>query len=313
MMNRSDWYPGMLKIAVAALMSGAWATGNAQLTIATWGGIHEKIVFPRLPLGVLGVLGGQLFVLCIRTQIFSMNDISRRAPLLFVAVLLLCQIASGDDSQPSQELIKSGATQALWEPLAVKTDGLTEVPHAQVQLNGGFWGPRLKTQHAVTIPHALDELEKDGHVTNFEKAAGKFDGPLKGHHAFDSDLHKALEGALCSLQHFEDKALSERVDAICRKIVAAQQNDGFLISYFIVNGLDKRWDDLRLEHQMYNAGHYFEMAIAHREMSAQRQDTNKNYVIDSATKFADNLDAQQPRIWKSITLRPISCIFLKTK
>ena len=36
--------------------------------------------------------------------------------------------------------------------------------------------------------------------------AGKFDGPLQGHHAFDSDLHKALEGAVyCALRFLEYK------------------------------------------------------------------------------------------------------------
>ena len=50
--------------------------------------------------------------------------------------------------------------------------GLYEVSHKQVDLCGGFWGPRLKTQHEVTVPHALNSLEKDGHVTNFDKAAG---------------------------------------------------------------------------------------------------------------------------------------------
>ena len=63
--------------------------------------------------------------------------------------------------------------------------GLEEVGHAQVELRGGFWGPRLKTQHEVTVPHALNSLEKDGHVTNFDKAAGKFDGSLKSHRALD--------------------------------------------------------------------------------------------------------------------------------
>ena len=66
--------------------------------------------------------------------------------------------------------------------------GLEEVTQAQVELRGGFWGPRLKTHSSVTVPHALDCLEKDGHVTNFDKAAGVFNGPLRGHHAFDSDL-----------------------------------------------------------------------------------------------------------------------------
>ncbi|MBE0617439.1 MAG: hypothetical protein IH608_05880 [Proteobacteria bacterium] len=29
--------------------------------------------------------------------------------------------------------------------------GLEEVSHAQVELHGGFWGPRLKAQHDVTV------------------------------------------------------------------------------------------------------------------------------------------------------------------
>ncbi len=163
--------------------------------------------------------------------------------------------------------------------------GYDEVGQAQVELRGGFWGPRVKTAHEVTLAHALDELEKDGHVTNFDKAAGKLPGPLSGHHAFDSDLYKVLEGALISLQHFPDPALSKRVDGIIDRILAAQQKDGFLISWFIVNGLDKRWDDLRLEHQMYNAGHFFEMAGEHQQL------THDPKVIDSAKRFADHIDS----------------------
>ena len=55
---------------------------------------------------------------------------------------------------------------------------------------------RGRSPHEVTMPHALDEWENDGHGTDFDKAAGKLNGPLKGHHGFDSDLPKALEGAV---------------------------------------------------------------------------------------------------------------------
>ena len=102
--------------------------------------------------------------------------------------------------------------------------GLHEVPHDRVHLRDGFWGQRQKTHHEVTIPHALDCLEADGHVTNFDMAAGRFDGPLRGHHAFDSDLHKALEGALYCLQHRDDPQLRRRVNDILDRIVAAQRN-----------------------------------------------------------------------------------------
>ncbi len=162
--------------------------------------------------------------------------------------------------------------------------GFQEVGQAQVELRGGFWGPRLKTAHEVTIPHSLNELEKDGHVTNFDKAAGKAEGQLSGHHAFDSDLYKVLEGAVISLQHNNDPALLKRVNGIIDRILAAQQKDGFLITWFIVNGLDKRWEDLRLEHQMYNAGHYFELAGEHQRL------TRESKVVDSAKRFADHID-----------------------
>ncbi len=195
--------------------------------------------------------------------------------------------------KPHQKHLICLATMALMIPCGNAAEnqknppplrGFEEVGQAQVELRGGFWGPRLKTANDVTIPHSLDELEKDGHLTNFDKAAGKFDGPLRGHHAFDSDLYKVLEGALISLQHNENPALRRRVDGIVDRILAAQQKDGFLITWFIVNGLDKRWEDLRLEHQMYNAGHFFEMAGEHQHL------TGESKVMDSAKRFADHID-----------------------
>lgn len=163
--------------------------------------------------------------------------------------------------------------------------GLADVAHDQVKLIDGFWGPRLKTHHEVTIPHALNCLEADGHVTNFDKAAGVYDGPLRGHHAFDSDLHKALEGALYSLQHFKDAELQKRVDNILDRIVAAQQEDGFLISYFIVNKDLERWGTMRLEHQLYNTGHFFEMAVEHQRLGGEDK------VLEAAKRFADYVDS----------------------
>ena len=43
------------------------------------------------------------------------------------------------------------------------TRGLREVNHDIVELQGGFWGLRQDTHHKVTVPHALDCLEKAGH------------------------------------------------------------------------------------------------------------------------------------------------------
>ncbi len=50
--------------------------------------------------------------------------------------------------------------------------GFREAGLKDVVVEGGFKGSRLKTHGEVTIAHALAHLEKDGHVTNFEKASG---------------------------------------------------------------------------------------------------------------------------------------------
>jgi DUF1680 family protein len=158
------------------------------------------------------------------------------------------------------------------------------VPSQQVELRGGFWGPRLRTQHDVTISHSLDCLEKDGHVTNFDKAASPAKGEPSGHMAFDSDLHKALEATMYCLQHNDDEQLRNRAEGILDRILAAQQPDGFLITYFILRDSDKRWEDLRLMHQLYNAGHFFEMAVEHHRLTGQTR------VLDAARRFADHID-----------------------
>jgi len=200
------------------------------------------------------------------------------AVFLFLAALLLASAGpalAADAAKPAPDKT------APADPPPLR--GLEEVNHVQVDLRGGFWGPRLKTHHEVTLPHGLNCLEKDGHVTNFDKAAGVFDGPLQGHHAFDSDLHKALEGAAISLQHVADSGLRGRVEGILDRILAAQQKDGFLISCWIVQDSDKRWDDLRLQHQMYNAGHFFEMAVEHDRL------TGESKALDAAKRFADHI------------------------
>ncbi len=163
--------------------------------------------------------------------------------------------------------------------------GLEESPNDKVELRGGFWGPRLKTAEDVTIAHALDCLEKDGHVTNFDKAASQAKGQPSGHMAFDSDLYKALEGAMYCLQNRDDEQLRKRSEGILDRILAAQQPDGFLITYFILRDSDQRWENMRLMHQLYNVGHFFELAVEHYRLTGQTK------ALDAARRFADLIDS----------------------
>jgi hypothetical protein len=129
--------------------------------------------------------------------------------------------------------------------------GLEEVGWQDVNLRGGFWGPRLEIHHQTTIPHVLDKLEERKHMANFDVAAkvlkggtakqgvtdpdqagqslegnagpgsenpnGAKDGEITGHSAFDSDVHKAFEGACHTLGHCDDPALHQRVESILER------------------------------------------------------------------------------------------------
>jgi hypothetical protein len=128
------------------------------------------------------------------------------------------------------------ATPATTPQLKAPLHGLEEVGYQDVRHEGGFWGPRLERHHKTTIPHVLDKLDERKHIANFDVAAkvmkgeavkqgattpdqaghalernagnhgtgsddpkGAKDGEITGHSAFDSDVHKALEGACYTL------------------------------------------------------------------------------------------------------------------
>jgi DUF1680 family protein len=235
--------------------------------------------------------------------------------LLFPITVLAATIVLAAKPTPA------GSTSPPPTELKPPLHGLEEVGFQDVRLEGGFWGPRLERHHQTTIPHVLDKLEERKHMANFDIAAkvlkggttkqgatdpdqagqalegnpgnsgpgsedpkGAKDGEITGHSAFDSDVHKALEGASYTLGHTHDPALRERVESILERIVAAQEKDGYLVSYFTAKEPQNKWANLRLNHEMYNAGHFFEFAVAHQQL------TGETKALDAAKRFADHID-----------------------
>ncbi len=160
---------------------------------------------------------------------------------------------------------------------------LRPVPFTQVQVKGGFWGPRVETNRTASIPHGLDELEKAGNIHNFELAAEHARAGYKGFVFNDSDVYKVLEAASYALATHPDPALEQRVDEVIAKIASAQAPDGYLDTYYEINAPDKRWTNLRDNHELYCAGHLFEAAVAHY------QATGKHTLLHVATRLADLL------------------------
>ncbi len=175
----------------------------------------------------------------------------------------------------------AGSLEAADSPL-VK---LRPVPFTDVQIRDAFWGPRQEINRTVSIPVNLEMLEKSGNLRNLDLAAARAKGGFTGPVFMDSDVHKALEAASYSLATHPDPVLAKRIDDIIAKLAAAQLEDGYLDSYYVVKEPGHRWTNLRDNHELYCAGHMIEAAVAHFRA------TGKTNFLSVATKLADHIDS----------------------
>jgi DUF1680 family protein len=93
-----------------------------------------------------------------------------------------------------------------------------------------------------------------------------------------------MEGACYTLGHRDDTALRQHVESILDRVLAAQEKDGYLVSYFTAKEPLNKWANMRLNHEDYNAGHFFEFAVAHHQL------TGETKALDAAKRFADHID-----------------------
>ena len=157
---------------------------------------------------------------------------------------------------------------------------LTPVSQAQVQIDGGFWGERLRVNREITLPVEYEQCKSTGRIDAFrlDWKPGEPDPP---HIFWDSDVAKWLEAASYSLSTHPDALLEEKVDQVVDLIAAAQQDDGYLNVHFTVVEPEKRWSNLRYHHELYCAGHLIEAAVAHCEA------TGKQTFLEAMRRYAD--------------------------
>ncbi len=162
---------------------------------------------------------------------------------------------------------------------------LTAVPFTDVKFTDNFWAPRMEVNRTVTVPHCLKECEITGRIPNFDVAGGLVKGKFRGIYFNDSDVYKVVEGAACALGLHPDPELDARLDKLIAKFAAAQQDDGYLSTYYTIVEPDKRWTDLASRHELYCAGHLFEAAVAHYRA------TGKRSLLNVAIRYADYIDS----------------------
>lgn len=194
----------------------------------------------------------------------------------------------------------------------------TPLPLQNVQLTDAFWQREMELVRQEVIPYqweALNDRIPDAEPSycmhNFRAAARlmaqrKLQGTgmaakytLRGFQQLpddpahpdpdhfygfvfqDTDFSKWIEAVGYSLTLHPDAQLEQTADAAIDVVCAAQAEDGYLDTCYILGGMDKRFTNLRDHHELYCLGHLIEGAVAYY------QATGKDKLLRAACRFAD--------------------------
>ena len=160
---------------------------------------------------------------------------------------------------------------------------------SRVSIQDTFFSKRIKTAREIAIPYMwnalndrIPDVPPSGCIHNFQLVTGDAQGEYIGFPWQDSDLWKWVEGASYSLAVHPDQALESQVDQAIHLASRAQQEDGYLDTFYIVKQLP-HFTNLRDHHELYVAGHLFEAACAWYTA------TGKDNLLRIACRLADCL------------------------
>ena len=154
----------------------------------------------------------------------------------------------------------------------------------EVSITGGFWAARQTTNRNSTLPAIHHQMQKTGRIDAWKLQWQP--GQTKPHIFWDSDAGKWIEAVGYSLMTHPDPVLEQQIDAVIDLIASAQHPDGYLNIFFTSVEPENRWRNLRDWHEMYDAGHLIEGAVAYA------QATGKTKLLDVLRRYADHIDAR---------------------
>jgi uncharacterized protein len=173
------------------------------------------------------------------------------------------------------------------------TTRLAPIPFVDVRLTGAFWSERVETVLDRTIPsqHAkltemtiLDSLKlpKPPPPLVIKRHANGFSVQV----FWDSDVGKWIEAAAYALAHRRDEVIEAQIEAIIDDLEAAQAPDGYLNCWYLCREPENRWTNLRDNHELYNAGHLLEGAVAYFQTTGRRR------LLDIMERYLDHIRSQ---------------------
>ena len=158
------------------------------------------------------------------------------------------------------------------------------VPADAVRFSDGFWHARQVLNTEVILDHCDSWIESMGWYDTFRAAAGEAtDKELRGKLFTDADVYKLVEAFAWEVGSRPDPVREARLAQLTALIASAQEEDGYLNTFFGPRGRSQRYTDLDHGHELYCAGHLFQAAVA-RLRSGVEDDLTR-----AARRFADRI------------------------
>lgn len=161
---------------------------------------------------------------------------------------------------------------------------LHQVPIRAVTIKSGFWGRRREVNVAKSIPTMHDLLEANGRMNNFRRLAEKSSASQTGPVYSDSDVYKWTEAVGFALQSGDLPELRRKSQEVIDDIVAVQQPDGYLNTYYVQDRAALRMlpQTQSTGHELYNMGHMLQGAIAYYRATGERK------LLDAGIRFVND-------------------------
>lgn len=157
-----------------------------------------------------------------------------------------------------------------------------------IQIEDHYWTPYIQLVRDTVIPYQwealndrVEDAERSQAIENFRIASGQSKGEFHGFIFQDSDVYKWIEAVGYSLISTPNANLEKVADEAIALIASAQQEDGYINTYYTIKEPDKRLTNLTECHELYVIGHLIEGAVAYYN------GTGKTALLEVARKAAD--------------------------
>ena len=154
----------------------------------------------------------------------------------------------------------------------------------ELKLEPGFWERLQRTNADASLQHSFDWMERLGWIANFDHvAAGTTRTERPGWQFSDSEVYKLMEALAWESGRTGDRDVEAMLDRLTRRVAAAQDDDGYLNTYFGHPGRPARYTDMEMGHELYCTGHLLQAAVARLRTSGP------DLLVEVARRAADHV------------------------